>query len=193
MYGMENKKAIVPLADGFEEIEAVTIIDVLRRAGVEVAVAALDGDSLDVEGAHNICVVADMTFDELDPAFTASADALVLPGGMKAMEAFKADERIMGMVRSFHARGKIVAAVCASPVVLHAAGVLKGKNAVCHPSVRAQLADISIPDKRVVRDNNIITATGAGTTMEFALKIVEALTTKETAAELAAKMQVPQV
>jgi len=188
---MENKRAIVPMADGFEEIEAVTVIDVLRRAGVEVRVAALDPDSLDVEGAHNICVVADMTLDELDPGFTANADALVLPGGMRAMEAFKADERIVAMVRAFHARGKIVAAVCASPVVLHAAGILKGKSAVCHPNVRSQLSDIAQPARRVVRDSNIITATGAGTTMEFALKIVEALTDSATAADLAAKMQVP--
>ena len=177
------------MADGFEEIEAVTIIDVLRRAGVEVAVASLDEDSLDVEGAHNISLVADTTLDELDPDFTASAAALVLPGGMRAMETFKADARILEMIRSFHARGKIVAAVCASPVVLHAAYILKGKSAVCHPSVRAQLTDTTIPDKRVARDNNIITATGAGTTMEFALKIVEALTGAATAAELAAKMQ----
>jgi len=187
---MENRKAIVPLADGFEEIEAVTIIDVLRRAGVEVCVAALDADSLDVEGAHNICVVADMTFDDIDPGFAATADALVLPGGMGAMEAFKADERVIAMVRAFHARGKIVAAVCASPVVLHAAGILKGRSAVCHPSVHPQLSDIAQPARRVVRDSNIITATGAGATMEFALKIAEALTDADTAASLAAKMQV---
>jgi len=189
---MENKKAIVPLADGFEEIEAVTIIDVLRRAGVEVEVAALDEDSLDVEGAHNICVVADTTLGELDAAETAAAAALVLPGGMRAMEAFRDDERVGAMIRSFAARGALVAAVCASPVALHAAGVLKGKKAVCHPGVRERLAGVNLCDQRVVRDGNIITATGAGTTMEFALKIVETLAGAATASELAAKMQVPQ-
>ena len=185
---MKLIKAIVPLADGVEEIEAVTIVDVLRRAGVEVETAALDEDSLDIEGAHGIGLVADATLDECDAA---TADAIILPGGMKGMLAFKADERIRSIIKDFNAKGKLVAALCAAPIVLADVGILKGRKAVCFPSERGDLVSggaVYQEGAGAVRDGNIITGSGAGTAMEFALKVVEALTSADAANSLAEKM-----
>ena len=184
---MEKKKAIVPLADGFEEIEAVTIINVLRRAGVEV----VSFGTRVVTGARGISVCADAGLDGLNAGIAARLpDAIVLPGGMKAMESFKSDARLLALIREFHAAGKIVAAICASPAALESAGILEGKHVVCHPDVVGLFPPARLrAGVRVLRDGNVITGIGAGASAEFALLLVATLLGEEAAADVAAKMR----
>lgn len=177
-------KILVPLAEGFEEIEAVTIIDVLRRAELDVTVAGLKGR--EVRGSHAIALVADAELGDLD---FDSFDVLVLPGGMPGTRNLAADERILGLVRHLHERGKRTAAICAAPLVLHAAGVIRGIEVTSHPSVRKELVDAFVrTDARVVRSGAITTSQGAGTAMEFALALVNDLCGPDTATRLAQAM-----
>ena len=181
-----HETILVPLADGFEEIEAVTIIDVLRRAGLPVVVLGLvDGP---VTGAHGVALGTDGTLDRVE------IDALgmiVLPGGMSGTTNLMEDERILGLVRDLHARGKRVAAICAAPMVLAEAGVLGEGPATSHPTVRDRLGDARVlHEPRVVRSGRILTSQGPGTALEFALAIVEDLCGPEKAGELASAMLV---
>jgi len=173
-------KALVPLAEGFEELEAVTIIDVLRRAGVEVTVAALA--SSPVTGSHAIQIAADTTLDAVDAR---SFDAVVLPGG-PAAKRLRDDARVLEIVRAAAASGKLVAALCAAPIALEAAGVLAGKRATVYPG--NALPSAELVEERVVIDGNIVTSRGPGTALEFSLTLVEALVNREKANELRAAM-----
>jgi len=164
------KRVLVPLAEGFEEIEAVTIIDVLRRAGVRVDVASL-GDRR-VVGSHGIAVEADMSIDE---ARAADYDLIALPGGMPGTLHLRQDLRVLGLVREMESSDKQLAAVCAAPSVLAEAGVLEGRRATVHPSAASFLAGAKFEDARVVRDGKIVTGKAAGTAMEFAFALVDAL------------------
>lgn len=160
-------KALVPLADGCEEMEAVIIIDVLRRAGWEVCVAALK--SLNVTASRGVRLVADRLWEEIDPAHF---DLIVLPGGAQGTDNLRSDARVLAALRDAAQRGKITAAVCAAPLVLQAAGLLAGKNVTCHPGAAAKLIGTKRGDERVLVDGKIVTSQGAGTTFEFALAIV---------------------
>lgn len=161
-------RVLVPLAPGFEEIEAVTIVDVLRRAGLEVVVAGLAAGP--VRGSHGIELTPDVELAHVDGA---SFALLVLPGGMPGTRHLAADERVLALVRSFHARGARVAAICAAPLVLQAAGIVRGVAVTAHPSVRAELVDARVQDApNVVRSGNVTTSQGAGTALEFALALV---------------------
>jgi 4-methyl-5(b-hydroxyethyl)-thiazole monophosphate biosynthesis len=173
-------KALVPLAEGFEELEAVTIIDVLRRAGVEVTVAALGASP--VTGSHAIRVEADASLDAVQADVF---DAVVLPGGPGAKR-LRDDERVKAVVRRLAREGRLVAAVCAAPIALEAAGVLAGKRATVYPG--NQLPSAEQVDERVVVDGSIITSRGPGTALEFALALVEKLSGHAKAAELARAM-----
>ncbi len=164
------KRVLIPLAEGFEEIEAITIIDVLRRAGVRVDVAALGEKH--VRGSHGITVEADLSIDEVRAA---DYDLIALPGGMPGTLHLREDPRVVRLVREMDAAEKPVAAVCAAPSVLAEAGVLKGRRATVHPSAAAFLADAKVQDARVVRDGRIVTGKAAGTAMEFAFTLVEQL------------------
>ena len=176
-------RVIIPLANGFEEIEAITIIDVLRRGGVEVMSLALEDSGLDVEGAHEIGFVADEFWD--DDA-VASADMIVLPGGLEGMRALKADPRVLNVIREFDKQGKFIGAICAAPVVLHEAGILKGCKVACYPGMESSLPDaVFQPGVAVVRDGTIITGSGPATAMEFALAVLEMLEGAESRAETA--------
>jgi protein deglycase len=159
--------ALVLLAEGFEEIEAVTIIDVLRRAEVEVTSASLSGKQ--VRGSHAIVVESDVLLDAVQ---VESFDALVLPGG-PAAKTLREDARAQDAIKRAAAAGKLVAAVCAAPTALETAGVLKGKRATAYPG--SQLPSATFVEERVVEDGNIVTSRGPGTTMAFALKLVERL------------------
>src|SRR5688572_18886007 len=130
----QAKRVLVPLAEGFEEIEAVVIIDVLRRAEFEVVVAGLT--SRDVLGAHGIRVGADVLLAVIDPLLFGM---LELPGGMPGTTNLAEDERVLAAVRDLHARGRTTAALCAAPMVLARAGVLDGVEVTSHPSVRDRL------------------------------------------------------
>lgn len=164
------KRVLVPLAEGFEEIEAVTIIDVLRRAGVRVDVASL-GDKR-VVGSHGIAVEADTSIDH---ARAGEYDLIALPGGMPGTLHLRQDPRVLRLVREMASTDKHVAALCAAPSVLAEAGVLNRRHATVHPSAASFLTDAKIEDARVVRDGRIVTGKAAGTALEFAFALVEAL------------------
>lgn len=159
--------ALVLLADGFEEIEAVTIIDVLRRGEVKVTTASLAGKQ--VRGSHDIVIESDALLDSMQ---VESFDALVLPGG-PAAKTLREDVRARDAIKRAAAAGRLVAAICAAPTALDAAGVLNGKRATAYPG--SQLPSATFVEERVVEDGNIVTSRGPGTTMAFALKLVERL------------------
>jgi 4-methyl-5(b-hydroxyethyl)-thiazole monophosphate biosynthesis len=182
------KRVLVPLAEGFEEIEAVTIVDVLRRAGIEVVTAALRPGP--VKGAHGMELAADAELAAVRPE---SFDAVVLPGGMPGTRHLMEDERVLAAVRKVHAAGKTTAAICAAPLVLQAAGVVRGKALpiTAHPSVHGELGGVDLrATTRVVRSGNVITSQGPGTALEFSLALVAELAGPGPAKELAAGMVV---
>ncbi len=164
------KKCLVPLATGFEEIEAVAVVDILRRAGTEVVTAGTVKGA--IEGRNKIKVVPDVT---LDAVLKDSFDVIFLPGGAVGTENLKKDARIKEIVEGHFAKGKLVAAICAAPSVLSKIGVTKGRTITSHPGVRAELVAGKVSDERVVADGNIITSQGPGTAIEFAFKLVEIL------------------
>ena len=171
-------KALVPLAEGFEEIEAVSIIDILRRGGVEVQSAYLSGEFATdlVTGANGITVQADV------PLATAGADeydAIVLPGGWGGTNRLAEDETAQRLLKEFAASGKWVAAMCAAPYALHVAGVLS-KRYTCYPGVEEQIRpEDRVADEKVVVDGKVITSQGPGTAICFALEIVRQLVGEE--------------
>jgi len=177
---------LVPLAEGFEELEAVAIIDVLRRAGIVVRVAGLRPGP--VTGSHGITLQTDCGLDEVDPAELAM---LVLPGGQPGTDNLVQDARILALVRELEGTGRRVAAICAAPLVLAAAGVLEGRAATAHPSVRNRLAGAKIMEHdRVVSAGKVLTSQGPGTALEFAIEIVADLRGRAEATELARGMLV---
>jgi 4-methyl-5(b-hydroxyethyl)-thiazole monophosphate biosynthesis len=161
-----SKTALVVIGEGFEEIEAISPIDILRRAEVDVCVAGLTG--LSVKGRSNITVAADALLEDVH---TKEYDCVVIPGG-PGTKAIREDARVLELIKKHHAAGKLVCAICAAPTVLNAAGVL-GSKYTAHASVGDVLKDI-LPDKVVV-DGKIITSTGAGTSVDFGLCIVKEL------------------
>lgn len=180
----DTKRVLVPLAEGFEEIEAVAIVDVLRRAEVEVVVAGLTARR--VVGAHGMALEADALLAEVDAT---TFDMLVLPGGMPGTVNLLEDERVLAAVRELHARGRTTAALCAAPRVLASAGVLAGREVTSHPSVRGMLAPAEVrASPRVIRSGTIVTSQGPGTAIEFALELVRELAGDERAEALAAGM-----
>ena len=174
-------RVLIPLANGVEELEAVTLIDVLRRGGVEVTSAAI-GDSLTVKGSRGVSLLADALWSSLTPS---EFDALVLSGGGKGTEALAQDKRVLDAVRAFNDGEKTVAALCAAPTVLAVAGVLKDRRATCYPTCAAQLG-ASYDNAPVIVDGNIITSQGPGTSMLFALVLIQQFMGDEAAQRVAA-------
>lgn len=165
-------KVLVPLADGCEELEAVTIIDLLRRAGIEVTTAGLKPGI--VKASRGVQLVPDVT---LDVALQDSYDMVVLPGGMPGAAHLKDDPRILDLVRRMAAEGKYTAAICAAPTVLLEAGVLAGRQATSYPGFLDALnpPGVKVSVAPVVADGTVITSRGPGTAMDFALALVETL------------------
>jgi 4-methyl-5(b-hydroxyethyl)-thiazole monophosphate biosynthesis len=163
-------KVLVPLADGCEELEAVTIIDLLRRAGIDVVVAGLKPGV--VKASRGVQLLPDMT---LDVALQDSYDMVVLPGGMPGAANLKADARIIELLKNMAAAGKYTAAICAAPMVLAEAGVLAGKQATSYPGFLDALPGVTISAAAVVQDGKVLTSRGPGTAMDFALALIEAL------------------
>lgn len=162
---------LMPLAAGCEEMEAVIVIDVLRRAGITVVVAGLEPGT--VEASRGIRLVPDRVLADVDAT---RCDALVLPGGGPGTARLRADMRVRGLVADFVRAGKLVAAVCAAPTVLLDAGVLAGRRVTAHPSVHGELERAGIHverTRRVVTDGNFVTSQGPGTCFEFAFALVE--------------------
>lgn len=177
-------KIAVHLAEGFEEIEAITIIDVLRRAGFNVSTVSVTGE-LKVTGSHHIPVIADELFENIN--YT-SIDMIVLPGGMPGAKNLNNHEGLKNQILNFNKNGKTLGAICAAPLVFGQAGILKGKNATCYPGFEKYLEGAQITGAAAEVSGNIITGKGAGVAIDFAIKIVEQLKGKNAALELAEKL-----
>ena len=178
------KKIAVHLAEGFEEIEAVSIIDVLRRAGLEVVTVSVTGN-LKVIGSHQITIIADQLFENTDYQ---KIDMIVLPGGMPGSANLNKHNELKQRILEFSYQNKFLGAICAAPIVFGGLGILNNKKATCYPGFELQLPRAKLSNKKVETDGIIITGKGAGTAIEFSLKIVELLIDKETAIDLARKM-----
>ncbi|AAZ97798.1 putative protease [Thiobacillus denitrificans ATCC 25259] len=163
-------KVLVPLADGCEELEAVTIIDLLRRAGVEVIVAGLKPGV--VKASRGVQLVPDVT---LDQALADAYDMVVLPGGMPGAAHLKDDVRVVDLLKKMASAGKYTAAICAAPMVLAEAGLLRGKQATSYPGFLDGVPDVTLRAEAVVQDGTVLTSRGPGTAMDFALQLVETL------------------
>ncbi|MDO4620579.1 MAG: DJ-1/PfpI family protein [Lachnospiraceae bacterium] len=164
--------AYVFLADGFEEVEALTTVDLLRRADIDVKTVSIS-DSLTLRGRSKIEVIADMMWDEAKPD---AVDMLILPGGMPGTTYLMNHKGLGKALKKAAEEGRFVAAICAAPTVLGALGLLKGKKATCYPGMESQLGGAEIVlDKEAVRDDKVITSRGAGTSAAFALKLIKAL------------------
>ncbi len=165
-------RILVPVAEGFEEIETVSVADVLRRAGFEVVLAGIPGTI--VTGSRGVRIVTDSMLKDVDAE---KFDAVVLPGGYPGYVNLGKSARVLEIVKDFDNKGKVVAAICAAPSVLAKAGVLKDRRATIYPGMEKEIPRPR--GERVVVDGNIITSQGPGTAIEFALKIVEVLGGKE--------------
>jgi 4-methyl-5(b-hydroxyethyl)-thiazole monophosphate biosynthesis len=174
-----GKKGLIILAQGHEEVETITCIDLLRRAGITVTVAGLGSKT--ITGSHGITIIADCTFDESAAGF----DSLILPGGMPGTTNLFESKKVLTVVKSSFERGLLCAAICAAPQVLDKAGILSGRKYTCFPGVERKISQGTFTDQPVVCDRNIITGKGVGTAIPFALAIVEYLLTPGDAATLA--------
>jgi 4-methyl-5(b-hydroxyethyl)-thiazole monophosphate biosynthesis len=171
----ESMKILMPLTEGFEEIEAIAVIDILRRAEIEVVVAGLK-EGL-VEGAHKIKVLPDISLEKIA---SGDFDGVILPGGYPGYVNLGKDERILNIVREMDKAGKYVAAICCAPYVLIKAGVLQGRKATVSPSGKKEVSvSAQYCEDRVVVDRKLITSQSPGTAVEFALKLVEVLAGEE--------------
>ena len=161
------------LADGFEEIEALTQVDYLRRAGVEVKTVGLNGEF--ACGTRKITVKADSLIEEVQ--YTPDVDMVILPGGLGGMNAIKTSEKACDIIRKAAADGKYVAAICASPTVLAHLGLLKGKECICYPGMEDELVagGGKVVDKAVVTDGKFVTARAAGASEEFSFELIRLL------------------
>lgn len=182
-----NPQVLVPIADGSEEIEAVTLVDVLRRAGASVTVASCNpGDGLTVTCSRGVKIVADTGIRALKPQ---GWDMIAIPGGMPGATHLRDCESLTRLLQAQQEAGAWIAAICAAPaVVLGHHGFLHGKTATCHPGFRGQLAAAQASAASVVVDGRVITSQGPGTAMAFALELASALFGQEKAANLAEPM-----
>jgi 4-methyl-5(b-hydroxyethyl)-thiazole monophosphate biosynthesis len=181
-------RVLIPLADGFEELEAVTIIDLLRRAEIEVVTAGLEPGP--VTGSRHTVLLPDSTLDaELDVAF----DMVVLPGGLPGAENLDADPRVHGLLCRHHSEGRFVAAICAAPKILARAGLLDGRSATAYPGTLDALdfPRLNLIEDPVVVDGRVVTSRGPGTAMVFALHLIELLAGKERRDSVEAKLLRP--
>ncbi len=174
---------VVPLADGFEEIEAVAVVDILRRAGLRVTVAGVDGD--EAVGSHGMRIRCDARLDDVTPR---EADAVVLPGGLPGTRRLAESEAVASLVRHVNGREGLVAAICAAPTVLAGLGLLEGRRATSHPAHRDEMGPCRYETAAVVRDGNVVTSRGAGTAVEFALELVRILVDDATADDIARRI-----
>lgn len=174
-------KVLVFLADGFEEVEALTVVDYLRRMDINVETISITGDTK-VRGAHDIRVIADKTIDKLESI--ESYDGLIIPGGLPGASNLRDDERVVNAVKSAYTENKLVAAICAGPIVLERAGILIDKDVTSYPGFGKQLKGVNYRVEAVVVDKNIITSRGPHYAVDFAIEIVSYLLGEEKAEEL---------
>jgi 4-methyl-5(b-hydroxyethyl)-thiazole monophosphate biosynthesis len=177
------KSVAVFLAPGFEEIEAVTVIDVLRRAGLQVTSAGLTTGP--VTGSHDIEILPDATLDQIRPE---AFDMVVLPGGLPGSYHLRDDPRVIAFVREMARLGRHTCAICAAPVVLKAAGLVEGKAVTSHPALREEMQSPGYREDRVVHDGGVVTSRGPGTALEFSLELVRILAGPDKARDLSGAM-----
>lgn len=179
---------LVPLAQRCEELEAVTIIDLLRRAGIDVTTAGLDDQP--VHASRGVVLIPDTTLDE---ALKNDYDMVVLPGGLPGADYLDKDPRIQILIKKMASSEKFVAAICAAPKVLASAGLLDGKRATAYPGTleKLNLSNTTITADVIVKDNNIITSRGPGTAMDFALSLIETLAGEDKRTEVEAGLVRP--
>lgn len=177
---------VVFLAEGFEEVEALAPVDVMRRAGLTVKLAGVTGE--EVAGSHGICVRTDTAAQDVDAS---ALEAMVLPGGLPGTHNLEASPAVQSCMDRCVEQGKLVAAICAAPSILAHKGLLQGKNATAFPSFQKDLQEggALLSDCYVVRDGQFLTARGMGVATQFGLALVEALVSPEKAAEIQASIQ----
>lgn len=175
------KKVYIFLANGFEEVEALTVVDLLRRAGIEAPTVSIQDGKM-VEGTHGIKVEADFLLSEVRGTM---ADAIVLPGGIPGTPNLKANETLMEMVLGLHAAGSYICAICAAPTILAGLGLVDGKKATSYPSCEPDMCGADYQKESVVVDGQIVTSRGVGTAIDFGLKIIELLASEKEAKEIA--------
>jgi len=179
-------KVVVILADGFEEVEAVAIIDVLRRAGIDTVIAGLhDGH---ITSTRKVKIIPDTVIDTIKAD---DFDMIVLPGGQPGSDNLNADKRVLSLVTEFNRKGKLTGAICAAPLVLGSAGVLAGRHATSYPSYKDKLGGAIYEERSVVEDGTVLTSRGAGTALAFGLAIVARLVNAQMAQQIKDSMLIP--
>jgi protein deglycase len=176
---MKKAEVVVPLAQGFEEIEAITIVDVLRRAGLDVVIAGLKPGAC--QGSHGISVMPDCSIDEIDAS---AVRMVVLPGGMPGAATLRDDARVIRLLKTAAEREAYTAAICAAPIALAAAGLHKGRKVTSYPGFGKDLGGATYVEDRVSVDGKVVTSRGPGTAMEFALTLVKLLKDERAQKEL---------
>ncbi len=173
------------LAEGFEEVEALMVVDILRRAKIDTKTVSIT-DEYEVESSHNVIIKADLTIKEAD---FDRADVLFLPGGVPGTPNLAACDTLMKQVVKFNNEGKRLAAICAAPSILGEAGILEGKVVSCYPGYEDKLRGAEYKREKVITDGNITTGRGLGSAIDLGLELVTVLKSKEEADEIAAKVQ----
>ena len=169
------KQVYLFLAEGFEEIEALTPVDILRRAGITCTTVSI-GTKKEVAGSHNIIITADKLFDEMN---SFDADAIILPGGAVGTANLKAHKGLQTVIEKFHNEKKLICAICAAPTILGEMGILKGLHAVCYPGLEGKLLGAYPEEDPFCYDGTVLTGRGPAKSMLFALKIIELLLGEE--------------
>jgi 4-methyl-5(b-hydroxyethyl)-thiazole monophosphate biosynthesis len=178
-------KVYIFLADGYEEIEGLTVVDLLRRANIDITMVSITGNR-NVTGSHRISTAADVLFEDVD---FADADMLVLPGGMPGTNNLLEHSGLDLLLKEFHAKGKPLAAICAAPRVLGMKELLIGKKATCYPGNEAALLGAQVVNAAVVTDGNITTSKGMGTAIDFSLSLIRSIKGEDEAAKIASAIQ----
>lgn len=178
------KKAVILLAQGTEEVEALVPVDLLRRAGIKVTMASITG-KLEITGSHNITIKTDVLLDTINER---DYDMLILPGGMPGTLNLQEDLGVQKLIMNFYESGKYLAAICAAPKIYGGMGLLKRRKATCYPGYEEELSGAQIVYDEVVEDGQFITSRGLGTAIPFSLKLIESLISKDVANEIAEKV-----
>ena len=181
---MSDKKVGMMVANGYEEVEMLTVVDLLRRAGMTCDIISVTGEK-ELTSSHRVTVAADLLYEDAD---FDSYDALVIPGGMPGTTNLSKHEGVCEQLKKAYAGGKLIAAICAAPTVFGKLGLLEGKKAICYPGMEDQLTGADVTYESAVRDGNIITSRGMGTAIDFGLEILAYYEGRGEAAALAKKI-----
>ena len=181
---MSSKRVGMMVANGYAEVEMLTVVDLLRRAGMTCDIISVTGKK-ELTSSHKVTVIADLLFEDAD---FDSYDALVIPGGMPGTTNLGAHAGVCEQLKKAYADGKLIAAICAAPTVSGKLGLMEDKKAICYPGMEDQLTGARVTYEPAVRDGNIITSRGMGTAIDFGLEILAYYEGREAAAELAEKV-----